>query len=121
MVQPAYIRVRKHEVKVAAPQVRARFAALKDMMVEQEYEKFGQLVAVEETIKPILQEAGIPTIEFPIYYSYGRLIWGKTQKFTGASLSIEVQIAYEKFRARGLNATVLQSIASALGVTIPSP
>jgi len=121
MVKETELRIRKFKGKVVHTAVRARIEALKPMMVEQETAIFTSLVNLEETIKPILHDAGIETFLFPFYLSYGRALWGKAQNFTGGTLNIEVQIIYEKWKARGLNATVLQSIASALGLVIPAP
>jgi len=121
MVKPSELRLRKYDGKVVHDVVRTRFDALKPMMVEQITARFTDLVNLEETIKPILHENGVPTYQFPFYLSYGRAVWKKAQNFTGATLNIEVQIIYEKWKARGLLAAVLQAIADAIGVTIPKP
>jgi len=121
MVKNTELRIRMFDKKVVHTAVRARFDALKPLMVEQETAIFTDLVSLEETVKPICQDAGIETYMIPFYLSYGRALWGKKQNFSGATLNIEVQIIYEKWKARGLNPTVLQNIASALGLTIPSP
>jgi len=121
MVRLPEYRIRKHYAKLVPAQVRTRYDAMKDMMVEQEYVKFGELVDLEETVRPILQQAGITSMTFVIYYAFARALWKKMMMFTGGTLDVWAQILYEKFKARGLNATVLQDIASALGVTIPKP
>jgi len=121
MVKKGEHRLRKYDAKVVHPVIRTRIEALKEMMVEQEAVKFTELVNLEETVKPILEEAGIETIFFPFYFSYARMIYRVAGNFKGTTRDIEVQIIYEKWRARGLDATLLQDIARVLGVVIPKP
>jgi len=121
MVKGSELRLRKYDAKVVHPVIRARFEALKPMMVEQEAVKFTELVNLEETVKPILEAEGVETILFPFYYSYARMLYRVGVNFTGTTRDIEVQIIYEKWSARGLVKAILQDIARVLGITIPKP
>jgi len=121
MVKRGELRLRKYDAKVVHPAVRSRFEALKEMMTEQVGTKFAELVTLEETVKPILEAEGIETILFPFYLSYARMLYRVSGNFTGTTLDIEVQIIYEKWKARGLDALILQDIARVLGITIPKP
>jgi len=121
MVRSSAWRVRKHKAKVVPDAVRRRIEAERDSMIEQEYAVFGTLEALENKIQSILMEAGVSSIQFPIYYSFARKLEFKKQKFGGRMLDIEVQIAYEYWKARGLDPTILQDIANAVGTPVPKP
>jgi len=121
MVRSASWRIRKHQKKVVPEAVRARIEALKGSMVEQEYAVFGTMEALEDKVQGILLNAGVPSLQFPIYYSFARKLEFMKRRFGGVTLDIEVQIAYETWKARGLDATVLQDLANAVGTPVPKP
>jgi len=121
MVRSSEYRLRKHTAKVTSAAVRSRIEALRDSMIEQEDSIFAQMEALEKKVQPILLNAGVQSYAFPAYYAFARKLEFKKQRFGGVSLDIEVQIAYEYWKARGLDATVLQDIATALGTPVPKP
>jgi len=121
MVKEAWVRVKKYGVKIDPEAVRIRVSALKPLMVEQQNLMQASLTSVEESVKPILEEAGISVIKVPFYLAYSKAIWGKAQKFSGSTLDLEVQFVYEVWKARGLDPAILQKIADTLGLTILKP
>jgi len=121
MVKDAWVRVKKYGVKIDPEAVRMRVSALKPLMVEQQNVIQTDLASVEESVKPILEEAGIAVIKTPFYLAYAKAIWGKAQKFSGSTLDLEVQFVYETWKGRGLDTTILQRIAEALGLAILKP
>jgi len=118
MVRGEVVRLRKYYAKVAADPVRARIDALKEMMVAQEEARLTELTALEGDVRTVLERRGITTIQYPIYYAYGRRLWKLKTKFTGPVLAREARILYEEFKFKGLVAAVLEEIAGVLGVPI---
>jgi len=118
MVRGEVTRLRKYYGKVLADPVRARIDALKDMMVEQEEARLTELTALEGDVRTVLERRGVTTIQYPIYYAYGRRLWKLKTKFTGAIVAREARILYEEFKFKGLVPAVLEEIASVLGVPI---
>jgi len=121
MVKAGWVRIEKYKHKIHPDVLRQRFDALKGIMVEQENVKLSALTSLEESVKPILEANGVRTLQIPFYLSYARAIWKKAEKFTGSTLDLEVQFVYETWKARGLDPTILQEIASVVGVTILQP
>jgi hypothetical protein len=116
MVRPQVYRQKKYVAKIDPDVVRSRFVAQKDSMAEQTTAKFTDLASMEGSVKAILEPLGINTIQFPFYLNYGRELYKLTSNFSGATLSQEAQIKFNKWKARGLTNTVLKSIAESFGI-----
>jgi len=121
MVRPQVYRQKKYEAKVSGDVVKARFDALKEVMVEQTAERFADLVAFEEGVKKnILEPRGIPNIMIPFYLNVARELYKLSRKFTGATLGKEALLVKQKWTARGLSAEVIDEIIDYFGITLPS-
>jgi len=115
---PAY-RLRKYDAKIDPEAIRMRFAAHKDTMVEQEEAIFGEIALTEAKAKTVCEEAGIPTYQIPGYLNFARKCYKLTKNFSQTTRVNEVNNWFNLWVSRGLNATVLASIATLCGVTIP--
>lgn len=113
--QPVY-RIKKYDGKVVGDVLKARIDVLKPMMLEQEEVKLSELVNVENIVKGIIEPKGVSTIHIAHYLNFGRELYGLTQRFTANTLALESKLAYEKWKARGLEADILKAIASAFGI-----
>jgi len=103
-------RRRKYAVKIEPEPVRLRFEGLGPSMKEQTDMRFAELAKFEDDVKSILEEAGIQTILVPFYLNYARELYRRKRRFTGATLRAEAELLQSKWVARGLNATILESI-----------
>jgi hypothetical protein len=116
MVRPQVYRIKKYDGKVVGDVVKARFDALKDSMKEQQEVRFADLVNLENTIKGIIEPEGVATILIPHYLNFGRELYSLCGRFSGTSLANEAKLAYDKWKARGLSADILKTIAQAFGI-----
>ncbi len=116
MVRPQTYRIKKYDAKITGDVVKARFDALKSVMVEQQEVRFSDLVNLENTVKSIVEPKGVPTILIPHYLNFGRELYSITQRFSGATLNTEATLVYQKWKARGLDPALLKAIAQAFGV-----
>jgi len=116
MVRPQVYRVKKYENKVVGDVIKARIDALKEIMAEQQAERFADLQSVEELVKSIVEPAGVSTIFIPHYMNFGRQLYSLSQRFTGTTLNNEAKLVYEKWKARGLSVDLLKAIANAFGI-----
>lgn len=117
-MRPATYRTRKYEAKMDPDSIRQRFMDHKDTMVEQEEAVFGELVLIESKAKDVCEAAGIASISIPPYLNFARQCWKYFKKFSQTTRTNEVTFWFNHWVSRGLNATVLASIASLCGVTI---
>ena len=77
-----------------------------------------ETVALEGLVRQVLNEAGVPTIQYPFYLSFGRQLWKILRKgivLNGPVTAIgPVEVAAQKavWVARGLDAGILSVIAA---------
>ena len=108
MVRSAKDRVEKFKKKLSGEIRGLRYDAQKDFMVKQEAAATRDLVRIEKEIKHMAQ--GQPIILLPYYIIFGKEIYSKQKKFKYQTLINEVQILQEKWRARGLDHLLLDTI-----------
>lgn len=118
MVRDPARRAAKYAGKVDPDAIRSRFSALKEEMEEQVALLQQELATVENTVKQILADEGISTVFYPMYLSFGKELYGISRKHTGGTKTLEGDICYAKWKARGLTGTVLKSIGTALGFDV---
>jgi len=92
--------------------VKNRIDAQKDSMVEQETNRFADIVAAEEATKNLLVGWGISTMLTPFYLSFARQCYSVTQKHSGAIAVTELCIKANAWYTRGLNLFYLETIAN---------
>ena len=75
-------------------------------------EKFAAQENVELRVKQVLNGIGVSVKDVANYLCFGRTVWSQQQKHHGEELAMEVQIQLDKWVARGLVQSVLESIRS---------
>jgi len=105
------IRFKKYNAKFDPDVVRARFAAVKDLAMEQVQGLFEDLVAMEKEVKALLNELGVPVTLIPMYLSYARQLWHAKKRHTAKTLKTEVEARKALWSARGLDPAILDEIA----------
>lgn len=71
---------------------------------------FAHARLLEARVRSVLQEADVPSISYPFYYSFARRLDRLSRICSGETLRIEAQ-AYARYWAeRGLNQTVLETV-----------
>ena len=113
-VRDAKYRVSKYAAKIDPDVIRARFESQRDMMVEQEAERFASLSAMENTVKSIVEAVGVSTIEIPQYLNVGRKAYKISNKFTGKTAQNELMALGALWKMRGLDETLVDQIITAI-------
>lgn len=113
---PAY-RAAKYKAKMDPDAVRLRIVAQKDAMGEQVALVQESIVQVENKVKDILDNAttAIAPCMYPPYLSFGKELFGISRKFSGKAKTLEGSVAFNKWKARGLTASILKTIGDQLG------
>jgi len=119
MVRPAVRRRQKYEAKIDPDVLRSRILAFKSSMTEQMDEKAAELATLETQVKSILeaQTTTVYSAFVPMYLNVGRQLYRLSKKFGGATFEAEAKIILDKWKARGLSATILAAIAKLFGIT----
>ena len=72
---------------------------------------FVSIDQMETQVKQVLDLQGVATIHYPYYLGFGREVWSLQQKgVSGESLAIEVAVLIDKWVARGLTQSVLETV-----------
>jgi hypothetical protein len=70
------------------------------------------LVPMETQTQALLNDADVPTIQYPFYLNFGRELWAKIRKgIDGPSLAALGQSLHDKYVGYGLETAVLADIA----------
>ena len=101
-------RCRKFAAKLSGKERGKLYDAQKESMVEKEAAATFALEKIERDIKKIVQ--GQPTILIPYYIIFGKEIYKRQNKFKSQTLINEIEILEEKWRTRGLNPDLLDTI-----------
>ena len=112
MVRSATYRTSKYSAKIVGDVVKNRIDAQKDSMVEQETNRFAEIVAAEEATKNLLVGWGVSTIYVPFYLSFCRQCYSITNKHAGAIAVEEICIRANAWETRGLDIYYLQVISN---------
>ena len=115
MVRDPSRRAAKYGAKVDPDAIRSRFSALKSEMEEQITLVQQELASVESQVKQILADENVSTVFYPMYLSFGKELYGISRKHVGGTKTLEGDICFAKWKARGLTAAILKSIGTALG------
>jgi len=118
MTRDPILRARKYDAKMDATVISARFAAQRDGMVEQMQAKSAELSEVERKAKIILEEAGVSVVQIPMYMCFARQCYKIGKIHLEATRTNEVFYKYQTWWNRGLNPTLLASIAALCGTSI---
>jgi hypothetical protein len=81
---------------------------------------FTSLYNMEDSVRQVLNTAGVSTILVAMYLNFGRQMWKLTQRFSGETAALAAQGYIALWVARGLNQTILEQIRTdVFGVAAP--
>ncbi|MCX8015000.1 MAG: hypothetical protein N2748_03175 [candidate division WOR-3 bacterium] len=121
-VRPASRRLEKWDAMFSGDVVSTKLAGYKDKMKDQLADIFPKQETLENEIKLILAEANTQTILNPFYLNFGREVFKLAQRFTGAQLLTAVNVALNKWVARGLDQDILEKIRNTVfALAAPAP
>ena len=110
MVDPTK-RIANWDAKFNTERIKATLDEKRSTMLANVTAVFPMIAAMELQVKQVCDGAGVPTIQYPYYLSFGREIWALSRReISGESLAIEAAILIDKWKARGLVEAVLQAI-----------
>ena len=115
MVRSSALRSSKYDAKAVGDVVKNRIDAQRDSMASQFTAISGDLVAVEEDTKAILEAAGVSVTLYASYLACARRMWKIHQTHEGTVGALELCIEANKWSLRGL--TEANLLAICLGVT----
>jgi protein-disulfide isomerase len=104
------IRVRKYELGVIPDNVRAKFAALLPLMVDEQEEQQARLVATELAVREVLDANGIVGVMRVPYLNFARALFRAKGSQTGAALRKQATAEKAKSVSLGLDASILDAI-----------
>ncbi len=110
MIDPTK-RIAKWNVKYNTERIKATLDELRPTMLANVSAVTPMITAMELQVKQVCDGAGVPTIQYPFYLSFGREMWALTRKdISGESLAIEAATLIAKWKARGLTEALLAAI-----------
>ena len=118
--QAAATRLFKWEVRTDPQRVKDVTTASKATYKAHAETAFALLEAMEVRVKQVLDTLGLPITDTVGYLAFARTIWKTSQKYHGATLAIEAQTQVDKWVARGLVQSALESIRTQV-FDIPAP
>ncbi|MGQ9708366.1 MAG: hypothetical protein ACUVUR_05770 [bacterium] len=108
-------------VKTEPDMVRERLSRLHEAMKRRYVLEQALLIEMETKVKQVLDGANVPSITYPFYLDFGREVYARKRRLSGASLFREVGVLLEKWVLRDLKREVLERVRDeALSVAPPS-
>jgi hypothetical protein len=111
-------RSRKYDSKMDADVIRSRFLAQRNDMVEQETAVFAELTEMERKAKILLNHNGVSVIQTPMYLDFVRQCYRIGKRHAEKTRVTEVWIKMQTWLTRGLNSSILSSLALLCGTDI---
>ncbi len=105
-------RVEKFKAKTAADRVGTRYGAVKDLAVSRYLDNTGDLVAVRERARKILESEGIPTGTHGVYYAFVFKAISAAQSHSGPALEKVIEGLKQRFVAKGADPAILDKLAN---------
>jgi len=110
-VKGAIYRAQKYDAKYTPANLTRDLTVQLPKMTERMTAVTPSLVASETAVKQVLDGAGVATIAYPYYLSFGRELFAlQRREISGESLAMEAAALIAKWVARGLAEAVLQAI-----------
>ncbi len=107
-------------VKTEPDMVRDRLSRFREAMKRRYIEEQALLMEMEAKVKQVLDGANVPSITYPFYLDFGREVYARKRRLSGASLSREVEVLLQKWVLRELKREVLERVRDeALSVSAP--
>jgi len=101
-------RIDKYTAKISGDVAKQRYDATKALSVSQERTATSALVSIEAVVKQLVQ--GESTLHLPYYIIFGKEIYRLKQRHQNQALINEAIILENKWKARGLDDTLLEKI-----------
>jgi len=106
------IRTRKYELGVIPDNVRAKFDALKPLMLDQQEARQAEIVDFETKVREILDDAGIVGNFRVPYLNFARALYRAKGHNSGIALRKIATAEKAKFVELGLDPTILDQIVN---------
>lgn len=114
-VRSAELRNSKFGSKIDADVVRARIQAQRDSMIAQQTLTAQSAVDMENSVKIVLEEAGVSSIQIPFFLSMARQLEKLKRKYTsqdaGSTGGKEAILITAKWTARGLAGATVDAVS----------
>lgn len=105
-------RARRWREKYDTERVKQTLDAQRDEMARRYEAAMAEVVAMEEQVRQVLNQAGVPTAAFVPYLNYGRQLYklSRQRGISGESLAMEARVLLAKWRDRNCREDVLVRI-----------
>jgi len=103
-------RVRKYELGVIPDNVRAKFEALKPLMLDGQEARQAEIVDIETKIRGVLDDEGIIANMRVMYLNFGRALYRAKGHNSGVALQKMATAEKAKFVQYGLDSAILDKI-----------
>lgn len=105
-------RARRWREKYDTERVKQTLDAQRDDMAARYESAMAEVVAMEDRVRLVLNQAGVPTAAFVPYLNYGRQLYklSRQRGISGESLAMEAQVLLVKWRDRGCRTELLAQI-----------
>ena len=107
----------KFSKKTAADRVGTRYDAAKSIALDRYLDNVNPFVVVRETVREILESAGVPPAQHGSYYAFAFQLVSKALKHTGDSLKKSATGLKAKFTTLGLDPAILDKISAVIGIS----
>ena len=107
---PGGDRTAKWNLKYDPDRIQAITTAGKPTYLEHASSVFNDIYAMEIAVKQVLNSVGVSVSDVADYLCFGREMWSKCKTHAGETMKIEAQVLIDKWVARGLTQSVLESI-----------
>jgi len=105
-------RVSNYDASVIPDNVRAKFDARKQLMVEGQQEAQSRITEMEEKVRQILDNYGVIANFRVLYLNYARALFRASGHQSGLALRLIASAEKQKFVAYGLDPTILDEITN---------
>lgn len=122
LVRSSDRRLRKWDLKYSGDAIPPKLIPYKTDMKEQLAEHFQKLESLESDVKTILADHMVGILQNPWYLNFAREIYRLRNRFSGPPLQKEIEIAMNKWYARGLDKDIMERIMNTqFTVVLPPP
>lgn len=122
MSRSATDRIRRYRRKLIVGRIAEQIELAKDEMVTKHAQAQQEMEDFENRVRVMLGAASVQSMLYPTYLNFARQVWKARRKFSGGTLTIEVNILLEKWVLRGADRALLDRIRyDAFAVDEPRP
>lgn len=121
MARDAYISTNRYAARMRGSHLGSVFTEKYASMVTNFATYMGEMCAIVDATKAILNTDGILINQYPFYLVYARELYRMTKNFSGPSLWYAILALRNKWISWGLAATTLQKIERDVFGIVPTP